>query len=149
MRAVVPVLLLAAASLGPARQAVVGYDQVVANDNRAAAGSVHGNVLTLELEARIGIWHPNGDHDSSAALPAFAEDGQEPRIPRPLVRVRAGTIVSVSLRNRLPNDTLLVHGLDDRVTGTGPAHVVGHCRTSHTETIRAPARVLLPRRQPW
>jgi FtsP/CotA-like multicopper oxidase with cupredoxin domain len=64
------------------------------------------------------MWHPDGDDAPGAPMPAFAEEGGAPRIPGPLVRVRAGTEVEVSLRNSL-GDTLLVHGLHAR-TGTGP-----------------------------
>lgn len=47
-------------------------------------------------------------------MPAFAEVGHQATIPGPLLRVRAGAEVEVSIRNALPTDTLIVHGLQDR-----------------------------------
>ncbi|HWJ22231.1 MAG TPA: multicopper oxidase domain-containing protein [Gemmatimonadaceae bacterium] len=90
---------------------VPGEVRVVANDNRAPAGTLRGGVLTLRLVARAGTWRPDGDSAPGAMVPAFAEEGHEPRIPGPLIRVPAGTEVAVTVRNALAADTLAVHGL--------------------------------------
>jgi FtsP/CotA-like multicopper oxidase with cupredoxin domain len=94
-------------------------ERVAANDNRRAAGTLRDGVLTVRLEARVGAWHPDGDDAPGADVPAFAEVGKPPQIPGPLLRVVAGTRVSATVRNSLPNDTLVVHGLHSR--GAPPA----------------------------
>ena len=71
-------------------------------------------MLTVRLEARVGEWHPDGDDAPGANVPAFGEPGKPPQIPGPLIRVVAGTRVTATVRNALPNDTLLVHGLYTR-----------------------------------
>jgi len=102
------VLVVITASVGR-RSGVV--DRAVANDNRQAAGTLRDGVLTVRLEARVGEWHPDGDDAPGADVPAFAEAGKPPQIPGPLIRVAAGTRVTATVRNGLPNDTLVVHGL--------------------------------------
>jgi FtsP/CotA-like multicopper oxidase with cupredoxin domain len=113
---------LAAAAPAPPPSAggpsAVPAERVRPNDNRQPGGTMRRDVLVLRLDARTAMWHPDGDDAPGAPMPAFAEEGGAPRIPGPLVRVRAGTEVEVSLRNSL-GDTLLVHGLHAR-TGTGP-----------------------------
>ena len=95
--------------------------RTLANDNRTPAGSLRDGVLTVHLEARVGEWHPDGDSAPGVALPAFAEAGKPPQIPGPLLRVAAGTTVAATVRNVLPNDTLLVYGLRTRDATTAPA----------------------------
>jgi FtsP/CotA-like multicopper oxidase with cupredoxin domain len=91
------------------------------NDNRDAAGTLKEGVLTLHLEVRLGSWHPDGDDAPGLDLPAFAEAGTATRIPGPLIRAVAGTRVLATVRNALPNDTLLVHGLYTREAGAKAA----------------------------
>src|SRR4051812_17936224 len=55
-----------------------------ANDNRAKAGILYGSTLALRIEARLAEWHPNGDDEPGAVVPAFAEQGRPPQIPGPL-----------------------------------------------------------------
>jgi FtsP/CotA-like multicopper oxidase with cupredoxin domain len=95
--------------------------RVVANDNRVAAGTLRDGVLTLVLVAREAEWHPDGDDAPGVSLPAFAEEGHAARIPGPMLRARAGTIATVTVRNAL-GDTLRVYGLVDRTArGVTPA----------------------------
>ena len=89
------------------------------NDNRIPAGVFHGDVLTLRLVARVARWYPDGDAAPGALVQAFAEEGHAPLVPGPLIRVRAGTEVSITLRNIVPNAVLTVHGLISR-SATGP-----------------------------
>ena len=89
-------------------------ERVRINDNRTTAGVLRGSELTLRLEARLGEWRPDGDDKKGAVIQAFGETGKAPRIPGPMIRVPAGTRVSVSIRNSLPDSTLIVHGLHDR-----------------------------------
>jgi FtsP/CotA-like multicopper oxidase with cupredoxin domain len=90
--------------------------RVVVNDNRQSAGTLHGGVLTVKLDARLGDWHPDGEEVAGATVPAFAEEGRPARIPGPLIRVPAGTEVALSLRNSLAQ-LITVRGLHDRRAG--------------------------------
>jgi FtsP/CotA-like multicopper oxidase with cupredoxin domain len=85
-----------------------------ANDNRAKAGILYGSTLAVRIEARLAEWHPNGDDEPGAVVPAFAEQGRAPQIPGPLIRVPGGTALIVTVRNSIPNTTLTVHGLHVR-----------------------------------
>ncbi|MBA2670736.1 MAG: multicopper oxidase domain-containing protein, partial [Gemmatimonadetes bacterium] len=85
-------------------------EHVLANDNRAPAGTLRRGILAVRLEARLAAWRPDLDVDSAVTVQAFAEEGGAPRIPGPLVRAREGTEVHVRLRNSL-DSTLVVHGL--------------------------------------
>jgi FtsP/CotA-like multicopper oxidase with cupredoxin domain len=81
------------------------------NDNRRAAGKLAGGVLTLALEARSGIWHPEGlEGRGLDSVAAFAEPGGRLMTPGPLIRVKAGTVVRGTVRNTLSR-SLSVFGL--------------------------------------
>jgi FtsP/CotA-like multicopper oxidase with cupredoxin domain len=87
---------------------------VLANDNRRPAGRLARGTLTVQLEAREGVWHPEGaDIPPGFAIEAFAEEGGPLVTPGPLLRVPVGTVVRASMRNRLTRP-LLVRGLNDR-----------------------------------
>jgi len=86
---------------------------LIPNDNRRPAGRLHHGVLTVNLEARTGTWHPEGEAGPGLEIAAFGEAGGALQIPGPLIRARAGTEVRVSLRNSLDRP-LLVRGLHDR-----------------------------------
>lgn len=81
------------------------------NDNRMAAGRTHGGVLRLDLDAVWAGWRPDLGVDSAVTVQAFAERGRTPLIPGPLVRVPQGTEVRATVRNLIPDSTLIVHGL--------------------------------------
>jgi FtsP/CotA-like multicopper oxidase with cupredoxin domain len=76
------------------------------NDNRTPAGTLQNGVLSVALEATNSMWHPDGDSLPGMAIEVFGEPGKQPVTPGPLVRVRAGTEVRVSVRNSLERDTL-------------------------------------------
>jgi manganese oxidase len=88
--------------------------RIGANDNRAPAGHESGGVLRLDLEARLGRWYPQADNGPSEPIEAFAERGHRPLVPGPLIRVRAGTRIEITLRNTLVSKTLVVYGLHTR-----------------------------------
>jgi FtsP/CotA-like multicopper oxidase with cupredoxin domain len=117
---IVPLVFLAAAAVSPPagshlrRRAPV---RAAINDNRRAAGVLRDGVLTLRLDALQADWHPDGDDAPGASVPAFAEEGRAPSIPGPLVRVRAGTVVAMTVRNSLAR-TLTIRGLHDRTSPT-------------------------------
>ena len=68
------------------------------------------HTLVLNLRAAEGVWRPEGDSGPSLQVQAFGADGDDLRVPAPLIRVRAGTPISVSIRNDL-GTKLVVHGL--------------------------------------
>ena len=84
------------------------------NDNRAPAGLSNGNILAVRLEARMAMWHPNGDDQPGAPIPVFAELGRPAQVPGPLIRVPGGTEIIAIVRNSVPGATLTIHGLHSR-----------------------------------
>jgi FtsP/CotA-like multicopper oxidase with cupredoxin domain len=99
--AIVAMLALGAAPRAP--------ETIVANDNRRAAGMLANGVLTVKLEARMGMWRPEGPTGPALPVAAWAEVGKALSVPGPLIRVPVGTTVRVSLRNSL-DTTLTVYG---------------------------------------
>ena len=79
------------------------------NGNTVAAGVLRDGVLTVSLEARLAIWHPNGDSLPGLSLEAFSETGKVPSVPGPLLRVPQGTEIRANVRNSLSRDTLTFH----------------------------------------
>jgi FtsP/CotA-like multicopper oxidase with cupredoxin domain len=87
-----------------------GPPVVRANDNRASAGRMRGDTLNLNLEVRLARWHPQADSGPYVDAPVFAEVGQAPQIPGPLIRVKRGTVIALRLKNSLSDSSLTVHG---------------------------------------
>jgi FtsP/CotA-like multicopper oxidase with cupredoxin domain len=106
------------------------------NDNRVPAGIKRANLLTLHLVTTTAMWYPNGDDAPGAAVQAFAEERQLPRIPGPLIRVRAGTEVLVSIRNAVAGTNLTVYGLDSRTPDTHAKRDTVHIEAGATRTVR-------------
>jgi len=84
--------------------------RIQANANRIPAGKLENRVLTLHLELREGNWFPEAEAGPSLKVYAFAEEGQAPQTPGPLIRVPEGTEIRLTLRNLLPS-VAVVHGL--------------------------------------
>ena len=107
-----PALVLVAAltSVAAPRQAPT---RAVANDNRVPGGQLIGDTLHLSLTLTPVAWHIYSEREPAFELLAFAEEGKQPSIPGPLVRVRVGTTVKVRLRNPL-TDTLVVRGFAEQ-----------------------------------
>ncbi|MFQ5689897.1 MAG: multicopper oxidase domain-containing protein [Gemmatimonadota bacterium] len=96
---------------------------VVANDNLTPAGELRDGILTVRLEARKGIWHPQGEDGPALEIEAFGEEGGALQSPGPLIRVPVGTEVRVSLHNLLDRP-LLTRGLSDRDSSSrGPVEI--------------------------
>src|SRR5690242_12685267 len=76
-------------------------ERVAPNDNRRTAGTLSNGVLTIALEARDGVWQPEGDNSRTLSIAAFGEEGKPLSTPGPLIRVPVGTTVRATLRNRL------------------------------------------------
>ncbi len=103
-------LAAALASCAPrASEPGSGLATVVPNDNRSSAGQLRGGVLELDLVASLVRWEGEVSNlGEGVAEPevievlAFAEEGEAPRIPGPMLRVPQGTEVRVRVRNDLP-----------------------------------------------
>lgn len=89
-------------------------EEILANDNRSPAGQLRSGVLAIVLEARTGIWYPEEKDGPGLEVQAFAEAGKALQIPGPLIRVPEGTEIHATVRNTIPNATLVIHGLHTR-----------------------------------
>ena len=100
----------------PADSAEMSADALplaVWNDNQDPAGTLGPSGFDLELEIVESDWHLLGEDQPAGQVLAFAEQGQAPSIPGPLIRVPLGTEIRVRITN--PLDTaLVVHGLGAR-----------------------------------
>lgn len=88
----------------------VGAVRVANHGNTSAAGRSVGNSLTLSLDVVTAAWRPEGDTDPEVPILAFAESGKVPTNPGPLIRVRQGTEVQLTLRNHT-DSSLVIGGL--------------------------------------
>ncbi len=71
-------------------------------------------MLTLDLELRTGMFRPHADAGPGVEVQAFGERRRALQIPGPLVRVPQGTIIHATIRNRLRDSTLVLHGFATR-----------------------------------
>lgn len=85
-------------------------ERAVANDNRTPAGRLSNGVLTLRLEAREAMWHPEGPTGPGIPVYAFAEAGRPAAVPGPMIRVPEGTDMRITLVNTLTKP-LRLHGI--------------------------------------
>lgn len=112
-------LLLAPAILGLSEASgLPELPSAKANDNRVAAGTLRGNVLTVRLVVQMARWYPEASDGPSIDVEAFAEEGHAPTIPGPLIRVPTGTIIEATIRNALPDSTITIHGFQTRPATT-------------------------------
>lgn len=95
-------------------------ERIAINDNRTAAGTLSSGVMNVRLDARLGTWHPDADADPGVVVKAFGVDDGPLQIPGPVIRVREGTEILVTIRNSL-SDPLVVQGLYTRpATASAP-----------------------------
>ena len=92
-------------------------DRALGNDNRTPAGTVKVDTLTLRLVMRAARWYPDGPSGCALQVHTFAEEGRPSQIPGPLIRVRAGTNLRVTVRNAL-SSTVWLRGMQDRVANS-------------------------------
>jgi FtsP/CotA-like multicopper oxidase with cupredoxin domain len=104
----------------PRARVAMNETQIVANDNRRAAGRLERGVLTLRLEIRAGTLHPETDDGPGIPALAFAEEGGPLLAPGPMLRVPLGTEVRVRIRNA-QDSTMFVHGLGSRASASDSA----------------------------
>lgn len=76
--------------------------------NRVPAGRLRDGALSIQLDVVESAWRPEGTSDPEVPILAFAERGQAPLVPGPLIRARRGIELRVTLRNR--TDSSLVFG---------------------------------------
>ena len=107
------------------------------NDNQRAAGTLANGVLTVTLEARTGVWAPEGVHGPKFTVAAFADRGGPPQTPGPLLRVSVGTEVRATVHNRLAVP-LWMYGLG-ATRGYGGDSVLIAPNASHRFRFRARA----------
>jgi FtsP/CotA-like multicopper oxidase with cupredoxin domain len=96
-----------------------GLPAISSNDNRATAGTLKDGVLTVVLELREGLFHPEADDGPSLVVQAFGEAGRPLQIPGPLIRVQSGTEIRATVRNTLADSTLILYGLFTRPGAPG------------------------------
>ena len=134
--------MLAMTSSNSIRQYVVAGEsrpeQIVVNDNRRVAGSASGRTVTIHLDIRRGVWHPNRDDGPGVSVNAFAEEGRPLTVPGPLIRVAAGTIVKAFVRNTLFN-SVVVYGLSARGAGTPRGEDTVQIRPGAVQEVSFPA----------
>jgi manganese oxidase len=95
---------------------------VISNDNTRPAGQLEGNVLTVRLYADVGIARPAGPQGAPIEVAAFGEEGVDLSAPGPIIRVREGTAIALTIRNALLT-TLRIEGLCARPGPCKPVSV--------------------------
>jgi len=123
---------MAQTSAAPAKTVAVST-----NDNTRSAGRIEGDVLNVRLFAGVGSWRPKGPQGAPIEIAAFGEEGADPSIPGPLIRVREGTTVAVTLRNAL-GSALRVNGLCTRPSKCEPVSVAAGATQEIRLTLNAP-----------
>jgi len=113
-----------------------GLPQAVPNDNRVPAGVQRGDTLVFELDAQRAAWRPDTDVDTAITVFAFAARDGVPRVPGPLLRVSAGTVVEIRVTNHVPDSALLVRGLHPGTAGDTMRVASGATRTTYFTAAR-------------
>jgi FtsP/CotA-like multicopper oxidase with cupredoxin domain len=80
------------------------------NQNLVAAGTRAGGTITLALDIVEAGFQADGPHDPVVRILAFAEPGQAPVVPGPMIRGPLGSTVRLTLRNRT-DSAVFVGGL--------------------------------------
>jgi FtsP/CotA-like multicopper oxidase with cupredoxin domain len=94
-------------------------------------------VLNVRLYAGIGGWRPEGPQGAPIEIAAFGEEEADLSIPGPIIRVREGTTVAVTLRNAL-GSALRVNGLCTRPSNCEPVSVAAGTTQEIRFTLNAP-----------
>jgi manganese oxidase len=110
---------------------------VSVNDNTRPAGRIDGDVLNVRLYAGVGGWRPEGPQGAPIEIAAFGEEGADLSIPGPLIRVREGTSIVLTLRNAL-GAALRVNGLCTRPSSCEPVSVAAGATQEIRFTLNAP-----------
>jgi len=92
---------------------VAAAEEIVANQNRVAAGKLENGVLNVKLELRSGAWRAEAEDGPQLFVQAFGEVGHATEIPGPLLRMTEGTTVHATVTNTLKLKAT-VYGLNTR-----------------------------------
>jgi FtsP/CotA-like multicopper oxidase with cupredoxin domain len=106
-------ILLAAPFPVQAQQEEDNLPDIQWNDNEQAAGLLNDGHLQVDLEVRRGDWYPLGKEEPALTKLAFAEAGEHPNAPGPMIRVPEGTVVRATVTNPL-EVPLKIQGLSSR-----------------------------------
>jgi FtsP/CotA-like multicopper oxidase with cupredoxin domain len=98
-----------------------GLPLVEANDNTVPAGTLRSGAHEIFLEVVRADWRVETPHSPGLRVAAVAEEGSAPMIPSPLIRVEEGTLLRVSVRNGLDDETITVFGLHTRPSDEKPS----------------------------
>ncbi len=133
----ISIIALAHESIAQTSAAPSAARVVSTNDNTRPAGRLEGEVLNLRLFAGVGGWRPEGPQGAPIEIAAFGEEGADLSIPGPLIRVREGTTVVLTLRNAL-GSALRVTGLCARPSKCEPVSVAAGATQEIRFSLNAP-----------
>ena len=100
-----------------------GTEEIFTNDNKRSAGVLKDGVLTIELEAREGMWFPETHEGGGIRVYAFAEKGKPLQLPGPVIRVLEGTIIKATIQNKL-DTAMTLHGFSSRPSIAGDSTII-------------------------
>ncbi|HMK18468.1 MAG TPA: multicopper oxidase domain-containing protein [Chitinophagaceae bacterium] len=100
-----------------------GTEEIFTNDNKQLAGILKDGVLTIELEAREGMWFPETHEGQGIHVYAFAEKGKPLQLPGPAIRVPEGTIIKATIQNKL-DTAMTLHGFCSRPAVAGDSIII-------------------------
>ena len=133
----ISIIALAHKSMAQTSGAPSAARVVSTNDNTRPAGRLDGDVLNVRLVADVGSWRPEGPQGAPIETAAFGEDGADLSIPGPLIRVREGTTVALTLRNAL-GSALRINGLCTRPSKCEPVSVAAGASQEIRFSLNAP-----------
>lgn len=117
--------------------------EAMPNDNRVAAGTLRRDTLRADFTVELATWSPEGPHSLQVKVAAIAERGGAPVIPAPLLRVRTGTVMNVTVRNALADSAIRVFGLWSHPSpGTDTVSIAPGRAHTFTFTAGAPGTYL-------
>ena len=111
-----------------------GMEEIFSNDNRQTAGVLQNGILTIELEAREGMWFPETHEGNGIHVYAFAEKGKALQLPGPAIRVPEGTIIKATIQNKL-DTAMVLHGFCSRPAVAGDSVIIQPGETYETSFI--------------
>jgi len=116
----------------PLPKPAAGAPLAMVHQNRVGAGVLQGTTLRLSLDVTAAAWRPENDDGPAVPILAFGEPGKAPLVPGPMIRVRQGTMVQLTLRNR-SDSALVIGGLR---AGTDPAADTMQLAAGATREVR-------------